>query len=134
MTDARSRYFEFDESAAQEGGGFVNFDADTERVPFSKGLSFRPVLGTNVLVMRVDFAPHTEAPRHIHDEEQITMVIEGEMEFEVGSEVRLMRPGDVAVIPPNVPHAARTQESSCREIDVFSPPRRALLDMMNEGQ
>jgi hypothetical protein len=27
-----------------------------------------------------------------------------------------------------VPHGARTRDSSCREIDVFNPPRRSLLE------
>jgi quercetin dioxygenase-like cupin family protein len=39
-----------------------------------------------------------------------------------------MRPGDVAVIPPWVPHGARTLESSCFEVDMFTPPRRTLLE------
>jgi quercetin dioxygenase-like cupin family protein len=39
-----------------------------------------------------------------------------------------MRPGDVAVIPPWVPHGAHTLESSCVEVDMFTPPRRTLLE------
>ena len=34
------------------------------------------------------------------------------------------------VIPPNVPHGARTLDSSCVEIDVFHPPRRGVLEAM----
>jgi quercetin dioxygenase-like cupin family protein len=64
----------------------------------------------------------------VHEEEQIVVVLDGEMEFTIDGDVRTMRPGDVAVIPGWVPHGARTNDTHCREIDVFSPPRRSLLD------
>jgi len=44
-----------------------------------------------------------------------------------------MRVGDVAVIPPWVPHGAKTHERACREIDVFSPPRATLLNLARGG-
>jgi len=80
------------------------------------------------MVNFVSFAPNTEAPMHVHEEEQIVIVLEGEFEFELDGDVRTMRAGDVAVIPAWVPHGARTHDSSCREIDVFNPPRRSLLE------
>jgi len=94
------------------------------------GLTFQPVLGERLMVNFVTFEPHTEAPVHWHDEEQITYVMDGEFEFEVAGEVRTLRRGDAVVIPPNVPHGARTRESGCVEIDVFHPPRQGVLDAM----
>jgi quercetin dioxygenase-like cupin family protein len=78
----------------------------------------------------VSFEPHTEAPLHWHEEEQISFVVDGELEFEVAGEKRVLRRGEAVVVPPNVPHAARTYESSCLEVDVFHPPRRGLLESM----
>jgi len=112
-----------------EPGRFVDLHADVEAVSFRQGLVFRPVLGQGVLVMEVAFQPHAEAPRHAHEEEQITVVVEGELEFEIGDETRILRPGMVAVIPPRVPHAARTHAAACLEYDTFHPPRQALLDL-----
>jgi quercetin dioxygenase-like cupin family protein len=94
------------------------------------GLSFQPVVGERLMVNFVTFEPRTEAPVHWHDEEQISFVLDGEFEFEVAGEKRILRRGDAVVIPPNVPHGARTHESSCVEIDVFHPPRRGVLDAM----
>ena len=108
-------------------GRFVDVSA-VEPVEFLPGLQFQPVLGENVMTNFVRFAPHTEAPVHVHQEEQIVIVLEGEMEFELDGEVRTMRPGDVAVAPPWVPHGARTTDSGCYEVDVFNPPRRTLLE------
>ncbi|MHB8643309.1 MAG: cupin domain-containing protein [Gaiellaceae bacterium] len=124
------QYFAADASAhSEEKGTWVKWDTlePFEMVP---GLTFQPVIGDKVMANFVSFEPHTEAPVHWHDEEQITYVMDGEFEFEVAGEVRTMRRGDAVVIPPNVPHGARTHDTSCLEIDVFHPPRRGLLEAL----
>ncbi|MFL6139903.1 MAG: cupin domain-containing protein [Frankiaceae bacterium] len=108
-------------------GRFVEV-ASIAPVELVEGLRFRPVLGEALMTNFVSFEPRTEAPVHVHEEEQIVIVLEGELEFEVDGEVRTMRPGDVAVIPPWVPHGARTLDARCLEVDVFHPPRRTLVD------
>ena len=47
--------------------------------------------------------------------------------------MRTVRPGEAIVIPPNVPHAARTHDGTCLEMDVFHPPRRGLLEAMRRA-
>lgn len=107
-------------------GRYVDVGA-IDSVEFVPGLGFRPVLGERTMVNFVSFEPHTAAPMHVHEEEQIVLVLEGEFEFDIDGDARIMRTGDVAVIPSWVPHGARTHDTSCREIDVFNPPRRSLL-------
>ncbi len=102
--------------------------SEQEPIEMVPGLRFQPVLGDNVMVNFVTIDPHTEAPLHWHDEEQIAFVIEGELEFEVGGEKRVLRRGEALVIPPNVPHGARTYDRGCLEVDVFYPPRAGLVD------
>jgi len=108
-------------------GRFVTV-GDIEPVAFVEGLDFRPVLAERALVNFVHFEHDTEAPRHAHEEEQIVIVLEGEFEFDLDGDVRTLRPGDVAVVPPWVPHGAWTKETTCLEVDVFSPPRKSLLE------
>ena len=123
-----SQHFTTDAGGTPTAAGrYVDVNA-IESVEFVSGLGFRPVLGERTMVNFVSFAPNTEAPMHVHEEEQIVLVLEGEFEFELDGDVRTMRAGDVAVIPAWVPHGARTHDSSCREIDVFNPPRRSLLE------
>ncbi|HEX6209021.1 MAG TPA: cupin domain-containing protein [Actinomycetota bacterium] len=131
MTDA-DRYFTLDEDLQRAGEGrFLDLDG-IEPAEFVPGLVFRPVLGDRVMVNWVHFDPNTEAPKHAHEEEQITFVVEGEFEFDLDGDVRVMKPGMVAVIPAGVPHGARTRDSSCLEIDVFVPPRKALLELTRD--
>jgi unsaturated pyranuronate lyase len=101
---------------------------DVEAVQFVEGLEFRPVLAEHTMVNFVEFSEHTTAPMHVHEEEQITIVLDGEFEFTVDGDTRTMRAGDVAVIPSWVPHGAQTKDTKCSEIDVFNPPRKSLLD------
>lgn len=113
--------------AAQDRGRYFDVDAISP-VEFARGLAFRPVIGERLLVNFVRYEPHSAAPLHAHEEEQVTFVVEGEFEFDLDGDVRTMRVGSAVLIPPHVPHAARTLETTCFEIDVFSPPRRALID------
>lgn len=107
--------------------------AEITPLNFAPGLTFRPVLGERVLVNHVHFDTHTEAPTHSHEEEQVVVVLEGEFEFWIGDDIRVMRRGDVAVVPPWVPHGARTGDTTCLELDIFSPPRRQLLAALRPG-
>ena len=108
-------------------GRFVTVN-DMDAVEFLPGLEFRPVLGDNVMTNFVTFAPHTEAPLHVHEEEQVVIVLEGELEFVIDGETKLLKPADVAVYPSSVPYGGRTLETGCTSVYVFTPPRKTLLD------
>jgi quercetin dioxygenase-like cupin family protein len=124
------RYFAGDASSRAEAQGkWVRWD-ELDPLEMVPGLTFQPVLGDRLMANVVTFEPNTEAPVHWHDEEQITLVIDGEFEFELAGEARIMRRGDAVAIPPNVPHGARTHDSTCLELDVFHPPRRGVLEAM----
>lgn len=126
MTTAEQHFSKSAGGAPTAEGRFVEVAA-IDPVSLVEGLEFRPVLGEKTMVNFVHFAPHTDAPRHVHEEEQIVVVLEGEFVFELDGEVRVMHPGDVAVVPPFVPHAAHTEDIGCYEADVFNPPRETLL-------
>src|SRR3954471_4786022 len=113
--DARARWIEVGE---------------IETVQFAAGLTFRPVLGQDALVNFVSYEPHTVVPVHSHVEEQFTFVLDGEFEFECDGETRLLRRGTVVHIPAGVPHGARTYDTTCFQVDVFSPPRQVLAEAL----
>ena len=132
MTD-EADYFAKQEGATPAGkGAFFKWD-EQEPIEVVPGLRFQPVLGERLMANFVHLEPNTVAPVHWHDEEQISLVIEGEMEFEIGDQKKVVRRGDAVLIPPNVPHGARTYDTTCLEIDVFNPPRQGLLELMGLG-
>jgi len=61
-------------------------------------------------------------PEHSHPNEQITTVINGAFELTVEAETRIMKPGDVAIIPANVKHKGKSITNSDL-IDTFYPAR-----------
>jgi quercetin dioxygenase-like cupin family protein len=105
---------------------YLNLERDTPSLPVEPGIVVRPVLGDRMNISFIYFEPHTVAPVHQHREEQIGTVLEGSLEFELDGEKRILRRGDVYVIPPDVPHGAITSEERCITLDVFSPPRQGL--------
>ena len=130
MTDA-DRNFAMDPKMGEgaTGGAYVEVDKDVSTVEFVPGLVFRPVVGNQLMANFVRYNSNTAAPLHTHEEEQITVVIEGELEFDLAGDLRMMGPGMAMVVPPGVPRGARTHDTWCFEIDIFHPPRRALLEL-----
>ena len=120
MSDAAS-HFSTEAGGEPTGQGRYVHTDDIKPAEFVPGLEFRPVLGDKGMANFVHFEPDTEAPRHVHEEEQIVVVLEGEFTFDIDGETRVMRKGDVAVIPSWVAHGAWTTNSSCLEVDFFSP-------------
>jgi quercetin dioxygenase-like cupin family protein len=63
-----------------------------------------------------------EMPVHFHIHEQTAHVLKGKFELTVNGEKRVLEPGIIAVIPPNVPHGGKAI-TACELLDVFNPER-----------
>ncbi len=61
-------------------------------------------------------------PEHHHPHEQVANVLKGTFELTLDGETRQLGPGEVAVIPGNVPHSGRAI-TDCELLDVFQPVR-----------
>jgi quercetin dioxygenase-like cupin family protein len=136
MTTGESRpYFEIAEAAAavDASGGSITHMDDFPSYEIAAGLFFRPVYAQNISLNFVTFPPDSGFPSHVHPEEQVSIVREGEMEITVGDLTRMVRPGDVLVFPPNVPHSGTTFDRPCRLIDIFSPPRTGIREVIADA-
>jgi quercetin dioxygenase-like cupin family protein len=65
-------------------------------------------------------------PAHSHPEIQIYIVISGMMRVTIGDEAVVMKTGDTAIVPGNVPHITEAFEDTV-EIEVFIPARPELV-------
>jgi quercetin dioxygenase-like cupin family protein len=93
-------------------------------------LGRRLITGERLMLAHVYMEPGCIVPRHSHENEQLTYVLEGAMRFWIGddeAEVVDLAAGDVLHIPSWVPHKAEALERLL-EMDVFSPPRQDWLD------
>jgi amino-acid N-acetyltransferase len=59
--------------------------------------------------------------RHKHESEQITMVLEGELFFELDKDTFCLRQGEVIAIPSNISHTVFTRDKRVKAIDAWSP-------------
>jgi amino-acid N-acetyltransferase len=59
--------------------------------------------------------------RHKHESEQITIVIEGELFFELDKDTFCLKQGEVIAIPSNISHAVFTRDKRVKAIDAWSP-------------
>ncbi len=79
--------------------------------------------GEKLMFSLVTLEPGGEVPSHSHPHEQAGICLEGEFELEVDGERRVVRPQEMYLIPPDVPHAARALRVTCKTLDIFAPPR-----------
>lgn len=115
-------------AASTRAAFFCWDDMPKERV--TDTLDRRLVTGERMMLAHVYLKKGCIVPRHSHENEQITYVLEGALRFwlgEDGSEERVIRAGEVLVIPSNLPHKAEALEDTL-DVDIFSPPRQDWLD------
>jgi len=64
--------------------------------------------GREVVQVRVDFDPGYVSPRHTHPGEEIIYVLEGTLEYEIGSKPPVrVQAGDVLFVPAGTIHSAK---------------------------
>jgi unsaturated pyranuronate lyase len=86
-------------------------------------LKRKVVHGQNMTMTRYSFLPRGTFPLHVHDQEQITYVLSGEVNFSLDEENHPLGAGDVIVIGPGVPHRANAGPSGAELISVVAPAR-----------
>ncbi len=94
-----------------------------ETMELVPGVRTRTFWGENMLLSMVEIDANSEVPAHTHPHEQAGVLVEGEMEMGIGGEVKVLKPGDMYVIPGNVEHYARCGNTPAKALDVFSPVR-----------
>jgi quercetin dioxygenase-like cupin family protein len=115
--------------ARKEARHFRYLDLPRERV--ADHLSRGGVKSENSLAVLnwMEPRPTARAP-HDHPFDQLSFVLEGEMEFEVGNQTFRVGPGEVLVIPPDAKHTARALGSNTAlSLDIFAPARADYLHL-----
>jgi quercetin dioxygenase-like cupin family protein len=106
--------------------GRVSAFGDVRRLPLKPiwdGIAARVVSGERLSFGVVELDPGAVVQEHVHEHEQLGMVIRGAMRFRVGDETRDLGPGETWTIPSNVRHEATAGPEGAVVIDVFAPAR-----------
>ncbi|HEY3784089.1 MAG TPA: cupin domain-containing protein [Steroidobacteraceae bacterium] len=97
--------------------------------PLKGTITRRLITGERMMIAHVYLKKGDDVPRHSHDNEQLTYILQGSLHFWLGANDEreiTVRAGEVLVIPSNVPHRALAMEDTL-DVDVFSPPRQDWL-------
>ncbi|MGB6232461.1 MAG: cupin domain-containing protein, partial [Candidatus Acidiferrales bacterium] len=86
-------------------------------------VSRQMIYGDSAMLARILLARGAIVPRHSHVNEQITWIISGALKLIFDDGEKILRDGEVLLIPANMPHAAEALEDTV-DIDVFAPPRQ----------
>lgn len=97
-------------------------------------LERRYITGEHVTLAQFFLAKGCLVPKHSHENEQFSNVVQGKLRFRLGAdgaETVDVAAGEVLRIPPNVPHDAEAVEDSV-VLDAFSPVRRDWLEARDQ--
>ena len=108
---------------------FYRWD-EMPREKVSAMLDRRLITGDRMMLAHVYLKKGCVVPRHQHENEQLTYILEGALRFWIGEDEKQqmdVRAGEVLHIPSNVWHKAEALEDTV-DVDVFSPPRQDWID------
>ena len=103
---------------------------DMPAEPLKGGITRRLISTERMMIAHVYFKKGDDVPRHAHENEQITYILEGALHFWLGANDErevIVRAGEVLVIPSNLLHRAVALEDTL-DVDVFNPPRQDWLN------
>jgi quercetin dioxygenase-like cupin family protein len=106
---------------------FLDFTT-AKKIQIWDGITGAFIHSDDITFGHVTLEKGTALPEHSHVHEQWTHIIEGEMEFTVGGETKILHPGMAAFMPSYVPHSARAI-TQCKVIDCFLPVREDFVEL-----
>ena len=98
-----------------------------EPFDISTGFHARFIHSATMTLAYVDIDAGAELPEHSHVHEQILNMLEGTFELCLDGETLRLEPGQVVVIPSNVPHSGKAIRR-CKILDVFHPVREDFVN------
>ena len=103
---------------------------DMPREALKEGIERRLVSTDRMMIAHVYLDEGAVVPRHEHENEQLTYILEGTLRFWLGddeSQVVDVHAGEILHIPSFMPHRAEALEQTL-DCDIFCPPRQDWLD------
>ncbi len=107
---------------------------DMPKEQLTDSLARRLITGDRMMLAHVYMKKGCVIPRHSHENEQLTYILEGALCFYIGEDEKeeiTVRAGEVLHIPSNIPHKAVALEDTL-DVDIFSPPRQDWLDKTDD--
>ena len=124
---------EFVRATEEERRALVTVVDSIPRVVLRPGSETAIVPTDKLTLSFLRLSPGLEAKPHSHPEEQVCVVLEGEMDVALDGKLYRVHAGEVAVIPGGVPHSGVTLSEGCRVLDIFSPARKDFEEKLQQA-
>lgn len=110
---------------------FIDVD-NLPSIEVMPGIRIRAPYGKNLMLSYLEMDEGAVVPLHSHPHEQGGILLKGKMELTIGDEARVVNPGAMYLIPPNVRHKAVAIEGPLVVLDVFAPVREDYAELTNK--
>jgi quercetin dioxygenase-like cupin family protein len=107
---------------------------DMPKETLKPDLQRRLITAERMMLAHVYLQKGCIVPKHSHENEQLTYILEGVLRFWLGddeSEVVDVAAGEVLHLPSNLPHKAEALETTL-DVDIFCPPRQDWPDKSDD--
>jgi quercetin dioxygenase-like cupin family protein len=105
---------------------YGSFDGIPGESPHA-GIVRRVLTTSKATVQEYRFEPGATFPLHNHPQEQITLVIDGDLSFSAEGESRELSAGMWSVVPRDVIHGITAGPAGARFLAILVPPRKGPL-------
>ncbi|HJV46640.1 MAG TPA: cupin domain-containing protein [Bacillota bacterium] len=83
--------------------------------------------GGSLMMTEVTFQKNSIGDIHSHPHEQISYIVQGSFEFNLGGEIQIIQKGDSVYIPSGISHGVKALEDHSIILDIFTPQREDFL-------
>jgi quercetin dioxygenase-like cupin family protein len=101
---------------------------DTPPMQLNPGAKNYIVSSERMTVSFVTLEPNICITPHLHEPEQICIILSGACDFMVDGKLYHLEEGNVLLIPSNVEHGNYSSDRGLHMIEVFSPPRADMIE------
>jgi quercetin dioxygenase-like cupin family protein len=104
----------------------MNYFISLDKLPLQeliKGGFVGSIQTENLTIAYTDMKAGVEIPLHHHTEEAVDIILEGELEMQVGETTQVLKHGMISSVPSNTQHRARAI-TGCKVVTIFYPQRK----------
>jgi quercetin dioxygenase-like cupin family protein len=96
-----------------------------------EGYRARIYHGEEITFAVVEIEPHAQLPAHQHRNEQVGLLVRGEITFTIDGEHRTLHAGEGWVIPADAAHDAAAGPEGAIVIETWAPPRADFRELVS---
>jgi len=85
---------------------------------FRPGMMSQAEMGDHLIMVCLEIAPHLKDAGHEHPFDQCGVILEGQLEMFIGTERKMLGPGQAFFIPAGERHGWKTTDSPVKALDV----------------